>query len=446
MATINFRLRSKANKNVNIKVYLSTGRGNLLETNTGFTINPKDWSTLTNRPKQNTDQNKLLNNSLKKLDNYLSENHNTDQSKGIIIDLFWLQNQIDNCFGRVQKNDNGLLLNHIQYIIDNANTRTIIGSSKIGISQSRVKSYITFKNIIEEYQKVIKKQIHFLDINKVLVDKLTNWLMNTKKYSTNYAGKQIDNLKTVCLDAYKMDIKTNPYTKQIQGFTENKEDRLIVTLSFEELEQIRTCEKIENDAHINARKWLLIGCEIGQRASDLLNITLENIRYKGGQMYLDIIQQKTKKPITIGIINSNIINIIENEFPYKVSSQKLNEHIKKVCELADINEVIEGRKLNPNADKEKPETIRKIKDYYPKNELITTHCFRRSFATNYYKKIPTAVLIGITGHSKESLFLEYINKSEDKDSNADLFMKFYEQMNKDKEPKMKVIKNGTSNN
>lgn len=445
MATVNFRLRSKANKNVNIKVYLSTGRGNLLETNTGFTINPKDWSTSTNRPKQNIDQNKLLNNSLKKLDNYLSENYNNDQSKGVIIDLFWLQSQIDNCFSRVKKNDTGLLLNHIQYIIDNANTRTIAGSSKIGISQSRIKSYITFKNIIEEYQNVIKKQIHFLDINKVLVDKLTNWLMNTKKYSTNYAGKQIDNLKTVCIDADKMDIKTNPFTKQIQGFTESKEDRLIVTLSFEELEQIRTCEKIENDAHINARKWLLIGCEIGQRASDLLNITLENIRYKGGQMYLDIIQQKTKKPITIGIINPHIINIIENEFPYKVSSQKLNEHIKKVCELADINEVIEGRKLNPNADKEKPETIRKIKDYYPKHELITSHCFRRSFSTNYYKKIPTAVLIGITGHSKESLFLEYINKSEDKDSNADLFMKFYEQMNKDKEPKMKVIKNGTSN-
>ena len=85
--------------------------------------------------------------------------------------------------------------------------------------------------------------------------------------------------------------------------------------------------------------------------------------------------------------------------------------------------------------------MRKVLDFYPKHELITTHSFRRSFATNYYKQIPTGVLIGITGHSKESLFLEYINKREDKDANADLFMKFYEQINKDKEPQLRLVKN-----
>ena len=55
------------------------------------------------------------------------------------------------------------------------------------------------------------------------------------------------------------------------------------------------------------------------------------------------------------------------------------------------------------------------------------------------------MLIGITGHSKESLFLTYINKREDKDSNADLFMKFYEDLNKDRKPEMKVVKTGTEN-
>ncbi|MBC7642864.1 MAG: integrase, partial [Flavobacterium sp.] len=62
----------------------------------------------------------------------------------------------------------------------------------------------------------------------------------------------------------------------------------------------------------------------------------------------------------------------------------------------------------------------------------------------YYKKIPTAVLIGITGHSKESLFLTYINQREDKDSNADLFMKFYEEIFKDKPAKMILLPNGTN--
>lgn len=449
MASVNFRLRSNANKNVAIKVYLSTGRNNLIELNTGFTINPKNWivsEKSTNRPKQNTDENKLLFNELKKLDSYIYNRLNKDLAKGILIDKFWLQTQIDNCFERVEKTDTGLLKNHIQYIIDNANTRKVSGRSKIGISESRIKGYETFKKVIEDYEKTtLKKQVHFLDINKTFVDKFTNWLINNKKYSKNYAGKQIDNLKTVCLDAEKMEIQINPHIKQIQGFTETNEERFIVTLSFDELEQIRTSNKITNEAHLNARKWLLIGCEIGQRGGDLLNITKENIRYKGGRMYLDLIQQKTKKSVTIGIINPHIIDILENDFPYKVSSQKLNEHIKKVCQLAEINEIVEGKKLNPNAKKENPESMRKIRDFYPKWELVTSHSFRRSFATNYYKKIPTAVLIGITGHSKESLFLDYINKSEDKDANADLFMQFYEQLNKDKAPELKVIKNGTNN-
>ena len=83
--------------------------------------------------------------------------------------------------------------------------------------------------------------------------------------------------------------------------------------------------------------------------------------------------------------------------------------------------------------------MRKVLDFYPKHELITTHSFRRSFATNYYKKMPTPILIAITGHSKESLFLEYINKSEDKDANADLFIQYYEQMNKNKKPVMELL-------
>jgi integrase len=442
MATINFRLRSKANKNVSIKVYLSTGRGNLIELNTGFTINPKDWSETTSRPKQNNTQNKVLSNNLNKLETFIFDSLNNDLSKGVLIDNYWLQNQINNCFERIEKTDTGIVVNHIQYIIDNAHTRKVKGRKDRGISESRVKGYETFKKLFEAYQKEIKKQIHFLDVNKTFVDRFTNWLINTQKYSTNYAGKQIDNLKTVCLDAEKNDIQTNPYTKQIEGFSESNENKFIVTLSFDELEQIRTAE-ITNPAYNNARNWLLIGCEIGQRGGDLLKITKNDIRYKSGNMYLDVIQKKTNKDVSIRIAEPYVIAIIENDFPHEISTQKLNYYIKKVCEIADINEKVEGKRLNPNAKKDNPETMRKVLDFYPKYELITTHSFRRSFATNYYKKMPTAILIGITGHSKESLFLEYINKRVDKDANADLFAMYHEQINKNKEPKMKLLPSGS---
>jgi integrase len=459
MATIQFRLRSKANKNVSIKIRVSNGRSLELEMNTGFSINPKDWSDK-NLPKQTTPENKLLSNNLKKLENFVLENLNKDLSNNVLIDTYWLETRITECFSRVVKTDAGLLVNHIQYIIDNANTRKVKtnGGFKIGLSASTIKNYTLFKNIISEYQTTIKKQIQFVEITKPFIDKFTNWLVNTKKYSTNYSGKQLEILKTVCIDAEKNEIQVTPYSKTIQHFRESETDRYIQTLSFEELEQIRNVDFTDTEQLIafkksnpkltknisittqtlnNARNWILIGCEIGQRGGDLLKITTENIRYKDKSIYIDIIQQKTNKSVTIGIIAPHVIDIIENYLPKEVPHQKLNDYAKVVCKLAGIDEVVKGTKLNT-------ETNRKEFGMFPKHELITSHCFRRSFATNYYKKIPTPILINITGHSKESLFLTYINKREDKDANADLFMQFYKELHKDKQPQLKVIKNGTN--
>jgi integrase len=457
MATVQFRLRSKANKNVSVKVRLSINRSNVFELNTGFSINPKDWSATTGLPKQNNETNKKISSDLKKLDSYISDNLNTDLGKGILIDSNWLESKINHCFNRVVKTDTNLLINHVQYIIDNANTRKV--KNKIGLSASTIKNYTLFRNIILEYQKKIKKQIQFIEITKPFVDKFTDWLINTKKYSTNYGGKQLEILKTVCIDAEKNEIQVTPYSKIIPFFRESEKDRYIQTLSFKELEQIKNLDlsdveylnrfKKENpeltknlsitpESLSNVRNWILLGCEIGQRGGDLLEITYENIRYNGKNFYIDIVQQKTNKNVTVGIIAPHVIDIIENQLPKKIPHQKLNEYAKVICKLAGIVEVVKGTKLNI-------ETNRKELGNYPKYELIASHCFRRSFASNYYKMIPTPILINITGHSKESLFLTYINKREDKDANADLFMQFYEDLNKKKIPQLKIVKSGANN-
>ena len=435
MASIKFRLRSVANKNVAIKVYASLGRGNFIEVSTGFSINPKDWSESTDRPKQNNPENKVIFNNLIKLESFLYKSINTDMGESVVIDAFWLSAKINECFERVIKTDEGLITNYIQNIIDTADTRKVKvkGGYKHGLSLSRKNSYIATKNILKEYEAKTKKQIRFIDINQILIDKFENWLLKTKNYAINTSSKHIANIKTVCIEAENKGVQVNSYAKQMTIATESDEDRYIQTLSFSELDEIRKAEII-SEAHQNARKWLLIGCEIGQRGSDLLDITPDNIRYKGGNMYLDIVQQKTKKPVTIGIIAPHVIDIIENSFPYKITTQKLNDHIKKVCETAKINALTEGKIFDAK-------TGRKVFNKYEKYKLITTHSFRRSFCTNYNKRIPTPVLMGISGHSKESIFRVYISAPEDKDENADLFMKFYNDIHKDKAPEMKIIKN-----
>lgn len=453
MAKIKFLLQSKS-ENAQIYIRVSISQKVSLKKKTGFFINPKDWSE-TNFPKQTKPENKLLSTNLKKLETFVLENLNKDLANGTLIDAYWLENQINTLFKRVVKTDTTFLVNHIQNIINNANTRTKKGG-EIGLDKNTIKNYNTFKKLIIEYQEFIKKQIQFLEITKPFVEKFKNWLINPKNYTTNYSGKNLEMLKAVCRDAEKTEIPITPYSKIIEHFREKDKDRYIHTLSYQEIEQIRNAdftneeqlkdfkkENLELTKNLsitpeklnNARNWILIGCAIGQRGGDLLNITHDNIRYNvHGFMYLDLIQEKTDKATTLSVNEKYIIDIIENSLPKKMQEQKLNEYSKVVCKLAGINELIKGKKHNI-------ETNRRELGLHPKYEFITSHCFRRSFVSNKHKDWNIQTIMDVTGHTKESLVNTYINKREDKDLKADLQRTEYQNQTKDKKPQLKVIRN-----
>lgn len=468
MATVKFRIRSNADKNVSIKVILSMGRENFLELKTGFSINPKNWNSKIGFPNNNVTENKRIFNALKKLELSIFENLNTDLENEVLINTTWLENIIKNCFNRIEKTDNNLLSKHTQYIIDNASTKkfTIGGVTKIGLSDSTIKNYKIFKNKIIEYEKHLTKQIRFLDITELFIVEFITWLFKNCEHSDNYAGRIVDTVKTVCKDADKSGIKTTQCSREIKSFRKPDSDRLLQILSFSELEILRELDftdeeklklfkkenpKLTKDIELttktltDARNWILIGCTIGQRGNDLLNVSKNKLRNKIDEIYVDVIQQKTGKAVTIGVNDSHILNILNNNFPQRFNDTRLNNLSKIVCKMAGFSQIVEGDKAVQIIAKDKKGVIIKDKNgndkkinrvkrgSYPKYELITSHCFRRSFASNWYKRVPTPILMKITGHSKESLFLIYINKQEDKDANADLFMKYTREINKNNE-------------
>jgi len=106
------------------------------------------------------------------------------------------------------------------------------------------------------------------------------------------------------------------------------------------------------------------------------------------------------------------------KFPEPQTDQYYNDYIKEVCKLANITEKIKGSKRIKTEN-----GYRKKQGIYPKNELVTSHIGRPSFATNFYGKIPTNYLIYITRHSTEQLFLTYIGKS-NKDLAKEIFNYF----------------------
>ncbi|MGB3344358.1 MAG: hypothetical protein WBA61_10625 [Aequorivita sp.] len=92
----------------------------------------------------------------------------------------------------------------------------------------------------------------------------------------------------------------------------------------------------------------------------------------------------------------------------------------------------------------KKKVWRKVKGMYPKWELVSTHICRRSFATNHYGKLPTPVLMAITGHTTEKMFLKYIGKTAM--DNAEVLNTFWkdQEHKKNKTAKLKLIKTGTN--
>jgi phage integrase family protein len=424
MATITFSIKGESNP-ASIYIRLTTGRGKDFIRKTGLSINPNQWSTKKKEPKQTTPENKNLSLQLNKLKSFIENSLNYIDEEGGVINANWLQTKIDIHFKRItdtETKQSDLITELIEYIIQNHSTRKN-GRGTLGISVSRVKAYHTLKGIFLDYQKHTRKHYRAKDINTPFEKHFLNWLMNERGYKDSYALKIIDNLKAVCNEAQTLGMQTSPQLTKIGKGTTDKETP--VYLNVFDLDKIRNCA-IENKSLDNARKWLLLGCLLGQRGGDLLDITEANFIHNiDGVEYVQLKQQKTGKKVNIPLVGDleEINTIRQSGLPYKISVQKLDKYIKQVCKLASITELVEHSKVcmvdaegNIIEQDEKGNYTSKgvkrtVKGMFEKWQLVGSHTCRRSFATNLYGKLETVFIMQMTGHTKESTFLAYIGKT-----------------------------------
>ena len=411
MATVKFRVLHKT-ENAQIYIRFSIDRNNVFQTKTGKTINAKYWSVKTSRPIQTIAENKILTTELNALENHILKEYNTDYSKGVIFSKDWLSEKIDTFFNRIEvKTDDAVFLNYLQNFID-------FKRSTSSYTDCTLRKYNNLKDRFTQYQKKKKKIFLIKDIGaKTLID-FKNYLISNCDLMETTAVRFIKNLKTVLFDA-EQNGKSIHY--QIRGFstgTTNSEYK--VFLSFDELEKIKNIITINTDLNI-ARDWLVIGCYLGQRASDLLRMTNRMIYTKtdsegNSYRFIEIKQQKTGEKVVIPLHDEveTILNKYNGNFPptfannFDSNAVLFNRHIKKVCELAGIHEIIKGKVYNEG--KKKNEIVEIEKCF-----LVSSHVCRRSFATNFYgnKMFTTPQLMAITGHSTEQMFLNYIGKTAD---------------------------------
>ena len=150
-------------------------------------------------------------------------------------------------------------------------------------------------------------------------------------------------------------------------------------------------------------------------------VQLDLCNTSNGGLYIDIHQQKTDKKVTVGVIDPLALEILRYRFPRKLIPQRFNKYLKIVLQKAGVNEMVRGFKFNSDSQ-------RKELGLFPKYHVISSHDLRRSFATNFFGKIPTPILMNMTAHAKESTFMGYIGRDPDRDSYADAYMEGLKQM------------------
>lgn len=235
------------------------------------------------------------------------------------------------------------------------------------------------------------------DGNPVL-DKNNNPVFIKKSFTANGVGKHIKILKLILNEASSQGINKFTHYHNFRVFVEDIDS---VYLNESELQQLKENDFSKNPYLERVRDWFLLLAWTGCRFSDLEKVGKADI--KDG--FITFRQQKTNNKVTIPL-HPVVLEILEKydfNLPVPISNQRFNDYIKEVAKLAEITSA-----------ESITSTIggKRITEQKKKYELISSHTGRRSFCTNMYKrKLPTLMIMSISGHKTEKSFLKYIKVS-----------------------------------
>ena len=419
MASIYYSIRTKNNP---ATIYLRLkGEGAEHKLKTSFKVDPSRWTTKKPLSKGVTVEDKQLDDKLENLSIYVKRQFRATK-KNELQNRDWLEKAIFD-FVEFSKDyyDTFLPDNWLEKLTEQINPDTPVNDllvdyfdtyldwKKNDVSKGFEKRIKVVKHFIERMQAHYNEAYRFKDVDAEFMQNLKVYA-EEHGYAKNTIALFFKFTKIVCNHAAaysKGQIQVSPELstdEQKKKFKFTRVENIILKNSeIERIKKQKLPERLDN-----ARDWLLISCFTGQRVSDFMRFNSEMLRTEGGQLLIEFTQEKTDKKIVLPILPEvkRILDKRGGEFPRPITDQRYNKQIKEVCMFAKINERTHGRKRQPG----KNSTT--IEGMFPKYELVASHIGRRSFATNFYGDIPTALLNAATGHSTEKQFLEYINKEE----------------------------------
>lgn len=270
----------------------------------------------------------------------------------------------------------------------------------VDVRSSTFKHFKVTKTHLEGYLETFTGALTKDDVNYTFISGFNTYLIKSKSQNAGTANNHIKRIKRFANYLHNEQKKT---AKDINLNKYNSEDQKKIFLEADELVKIYNYNLSDNPRLEKVRDLFCLSCCTSLRYSDVQRLRREHI--KRDVITITHLKNNKKVEIPLFLFAKDIIEKYNGQFPV-ISNQKMNDYLKDLCELVEINEPI----IIPTwRGKERGED-----KVYKKYELISTHAGKKTFIMLAIENdMPIATLCAITGNSEKTLkhYYEIRNKN-----------------------------------
>lgn len=401
MANIQFKaLGKKSPVNLNVRFYHNkidcSAKSNIF-------VDLNHWSLKTNKVKQNTptDTKTYIEGTIKRMTEFILFSFTRDFPIGEAINAKWIIKQVDLFFMKPDSDSDPkfYFVPFIKNYIEESKTRVNPRTGKI-ISESTLKTYRTTVARISKLEDSLDFKFKIKNIGLDFHSKYTSYAKE-QKYGNTVIEKDISIISAFIKAAKIKGLETNVEVESNQ-FSFVRDETIDTFLDKNEIDLVYNLDLSDNAELDNVRDLFIVGLWTGLRISDLKRINTFDFT-SGNIRILETDKTNVYVEIPIHAHLKSILIKRNGQLP-EMSNPYFNKKVKDVCEKAGITKIILGSVKDATIN-------RKVKDFYPKHKLISSHTCRRSFISNHYGKISDKTLMSISAHKSVTQFLSYVKTS-----------------------------------
>ena len=262
---------------------------------------------------------------------------------------------------------------------------------------------------VKNHLKNFRSELSFDFFDEEGLTEYVQYLREVREMRNSTIGKQLSFLKWFLRWSFKQGMHSNNAYDTFKPKLKDTQKKIIF-LTWEELNRLREFRiPPTKQALERVRDVFLFQCFTGLRYSDVFNLRRSDI--KGD--HIEVTTVKTSDSLIIEL-NDHSRAILEKykdvEFENDkalpvITNQKMNDYLKELAELAEINEPVRQTYYKGNE---------RIDEVTPKYALLGTHAGRRTFICNALALgIPPQVVMKWTGHSDYKAMKPYIDIADD---------------------------------